>query len=105
MPSSEHPERWATWAGHIVEQIDRIHAILGLPIQLERLDIGLNAEGAVRCLEIISEATSRLHRAQVDLPRFEAGIPWRGIRAFGNVARHDYPEIDDVEVRYTCSPA
>lgn len=98
---SSSPARWAEWAGHITEQIGRLHAILGDPVQLPRLDEGLNYEGAVRCLEIISEAAARLHRADIDLSGLEPDIPWSDIRAFGNIVRHDYPEVNDSIVRDT----
>lgn len=42
---------------------------------------------AVRCLEIISEASRRL---PADLKERHPSIPWRRIADAGNVYRHDY---------------
>lgn len=45
---------------------------------------------AVRCLEIISEASRRLSDA---LKARHPEIPWREIAGAGNVYRHDYEDV------------
>lgn len=49
-----------------------------------------------RALEIVSEAATKL-RGQVD--DLEPGIPWRDVRDFGNVLRHNYDGMNDAQIR------
>jgi len=44
-----------------------------------------------RCLERLSEAATKLG-AQAD--EFAPGLPWVAVRAFGNVLRHAYDQVD-----------
>jgi uncharacterized protein with HEPN domain len=44
----------------------------------------------IRCLEIVSEATSRLPD---ELKARHPSIPWKDIAAAGNVYRHDYEDV------------
>ncbi|CAN5280307.1 hypothetical protein BH11PSE2_BH11PSE2_14020 [soil metagenome] len=37
-----------------------------------------------RCLERLSEAATRIHRAGIDLDQLAPTIPWRDVRAIGN---------------------
>jgi uncharacterized protein with HEPN domain len=48
-----------------------------------------------RCLEIVSEASRYVPR---EAKAVHAGIPWRGVADFGNVLRHDYPNVKDRRV-------
>jgi uncharacterized protein with HEPN domain len=43
-----------------------------------------------RCLEIVSEAARYVPR---EAKARHAEIPWRGVADFGNVLRHDYPDV------------
>jgi uncharacterized protein with HEPN domain len=43
-----------------------------------------------RCLEIVSEASRYVPR---EAKARHAEIPWRGVVDFGNVLRHDYPNV------------
>jgi uncharacterized protein with HEPN domain len=48
-----------------------------------------------RCLEIVSEASRHVPReAKMRHPE----IAWRGVADFGNVLRHDYPNVRDRRV-------
>jgi uncharacterized protein with HEPN domain len=47
---------------------------------------------ATRCLEIISEACRRL---PVDLMDRHPAIDWRGIKAAGNIYRHEYEGVEE----------
>jgi uncharacterized protein with HEPN domain len=48
-----------------------------------------------RCLEIVSEASRYVPReAKMRHPE----IAWRGVADFGNVLRHDYPNVKDRRV-------
>lgn len=95
--SSRHRE----WAGHIVENIDRITVYLGDPPDQARLEQAMVRDAVERCLERISEAVTRLHRAGVPLDTLEPQIPWLDIRAFGNIVRHEYDGVDPDVVRDT----
>jgi uncharacterized protein with HEPN domain len=48
-----------------------------------------------RCLEIVSEASRYVPR---EAKARHTGIPWRGVADFGNVLRHDYPNVKDRRV-------
>jgi uncharacterized protein with HEPN domain len=43
-----------------------------------------------RCLEIVSEASRYVPR---EAKARHAEVPWRGVADFGNVLRHDYPNV------------
>jgi uncharacterized protein with HEPN domain len=47
---------------------------------------------AIRCLEIISEASRRL---SADLKDRHPHLPWSDIAAAGNIYRHDYEDVLD----------
>ncbi len=48
-----------------------------------------------RCLEIVSEASRHIPSG---IKARHAGIAWRGVADFGNVLRHDYPNVKDRRV-------
>jgi uncharacterized protein with HEPN domain len=48
-----------------------------------------------RCLEIVSEASRYVPR---DAKARHPEIAWRGVADFGNVLRHDYPNVKDRRV-------
>jgi uncharacterized protein with HEPN domain len=48
-----------------------------------------------RCLERISEAAAKLG-AQAD--GLAPGPPWQAVRAFGNVLRHAYDQVDPARI-------
>ena len=47
-----------------------------------------------RCLERVSDAAAKLG-AQADDP---PGPPWHAVRAFGNVLRHAYDQVDPARI-------
>lgn len=51
-----------------------------------------------RCLEIISEAARKLPEAMVSRHQH---IPWKAIKAAGNVYRHDYGSVIEERVYFT----
>ena len=48
-----------------------------------------------RCLERLSEASTKLGAAAEALA---PGSPWKAVRAFGNVLRHAYDQVDPSRV-------
>jgi uncharacterized protein with HEPN domain len=48
-----------------------------------------------RCLERLSEAATKLG-SQAD--ELAPGLPWPAVRAFGNVLRHAYDQVDPVRI-------
>lgn len=54
-----------------------------------------------RCLERLSEAVMRVHRAGVDLEPLAPGIPWSEIRGIGNRLRHAYDRVDSAIIWLT----
>ena len=48
-----------------------------------------------RCLEIVSEASRHIPR---EVKARHPKIAWRGVADFGNVLRHDYPNVKDRRV-------
>ena len=89
------------WADHIVEIIDRITEYLGSPPTAERLEERVVRDAVERCLERVSEAVARLHRAGVPLDNLAPEVPWVDIRNFGNIVRHDYDGVDPDVIRDT----
>jgi uncharacterized protein with HEPN domain len=64
---------------------------------IDEQDFRTNAEkrdAVERCLERLSEAVTRIHRAGVDLEPLAPEIPWSEIRGIGNRLRHAYDRID-----------
>ena len=67
--------------------------------------VGLTAEefeadrrtfyAVTRCLEIISEACRRLPE---ELRQRHPELPWRAILGVGNIYRHDYDNVDELQV-------
>jgi uncharacterized protein with HEPN domain len=101
MPSQS--SRQAEWCGQIIDQIDRIFSYLGTPLDITRFDDALTADAIERCLERISEAVARRHRAEIDLNALEPSIDWRSIRSFGNRLRHEYDTLDADVIASTIS--
>lgn len=48
-----------------------------------------------RCLERLSEATAKLGEQADELA---PGPPWHAVRAFGNVLRHAYDQVDPTRI-------
>ena len=48
-----------------------------------------------RCLERVSEAATKLGPQADELA---PGMPWRAVRAFGNVLRHAYDQVDPARI-------
>lgn len=93
--------RLQDWAAHIVKNIDRISEYLGSSPNLEKLENPLVRDAVERCLERISEAVARLHRAGVELEVLAPEVPWVDIRNFGNIVRHEYDGVDPDVIRDT----
>jgi len=91
----------AEWLGHIVENAERIRDHLGGSYSSERFDTPLVADAVERCLERISEAAARLHRAGEDLDQHAPEVAWADVRGFGNIVRHEYDGVDPNIVRNT----
>jgi uncharacterized protein with HEPN domain len=84
---------------------DRLRHILDAIAKIEAFTAGKTFEGYLtddmrrhaieRCLEIVSEA-SRFVPRQARTRHPEIG--WRGVADFGNVLRHDYPNVKNRRV-------
>ncbi len=83
----------AGWCEHVVQNVDRLISYLSDPPDLQRLANPLVEDAVERCLERISEAVSRLTRADVDLEAIEPEIEWDRVRQFGNRLRHEYDQV------------
>lgn len=93
--------RYVDWCRHIIENVDRIESYVGDATDPLRLETPVVADAVERCLERISEACQRFHRSKVELGEWEPLIPWRDIRAFGNIVRHEYDQVDEQLIRDT----
>jgi uncharacterized protein with HEPN domain len=86
MPS----DRVADYLNHILTEIDFAEqAVAGLTLE-EFIANGLRLRAAVRCLEIISEASRRLPE---ELKARHPDIPWSDIAGAGNIYRHGYDDV------------
>lgn len=77
------------------EIIDAIDTVIGLCANMNYEQFrGSKVEklAVERAIEIISEAVRHLPQAELD--KYPA-VPWRQIRAMGNILRHEYHHLND----------
>jgi uncharacterized protein with HEPN domain len=80
---------------HILDAIADVQAYTEGKTYDDYLTDDMRRHAVERCLEIVSEASRYVPRqAKVRHPE----IPWRGGADFGNVLRHDYPNVKDRRV-------
>ncbi|MBX3576876.1 MAG: DUF86 domain-containing protein [Rhizobiaceae bacterium] len=80
---------------HILTEISYAQAFVeGLTFDDFKSD-GLRFRAAIRCLEVISEASRRLSS---DLKARHPEVRWRDIAGAGNVYRHDYEDLLETQV-------
>jgi uncharacterized protein with HEPN domain len=89
MPSRQRDRR----LNDIIENVDRIRRHVREMTLDEYLQNEKTRDAVERCLQRISEAAAKLGDLMDD--RYPE-VPWRDIRRFGNVLRHDYDEVDGV---------
>ena len=78
--------------------LDNIRLIESYLLGMDRaaFDADSRTRDAVeRCLERLSEAAAKLG-AQAD--ELAPGPPWQAVRAFGNVLRHAYDQVDPARI-------
>jgi uncharacterized protein with HEPN domain len=85
--------------------VDRLRHILDAIADIETFTAGktfddyladnMRRHAVERCLEIISEASRYIPR---EAKTRHSTIPWRGVADFGNVLRHDHPNVKDRRV-------
>lgn len=80
---------------HILRAIADVQAYTKGKSYDDYLADDLRRHAVERCLEIVSEASRHVPReAKLRHPE----IAWRGVADFGNVLRHDYPNVKDRRV-------
>lgn len=87
MPSSRPEIRF-------LDILDNIRLIQGYVDGMDRVAFNADSrtrDAVERCLERLSEAATKLG-AQAD--ELAPGPPWVAVRAFGNVLRHAYDQVD-----------
>jgi len=80
-----------------MENIDAIQAFLG-DADFAKFTNDRKTLYATRALEIISEASRRLPE---ELKGRHPKIDWLAVAAAGNVYRHEYESVDEVQLWYT----
>jgi uncharacterized protein with HEPN domain len=93
--SSENP---AQRLQDILENIDAIQAFLGDADFAKFTNDRKTLYAVTRALEIISEASRRLPE---ELKGRHPKIDWLAVAAAGNVYRHEYESVDEVQLWYT----
>lgn len=91
MPSSRPAVR-------LLDILDNIRLVQSYTQGMDRVafEVDRRTRDAVeRCLERISEAASKLGPQAEQLA---PGPPWQAVRAFGNVLRHAYDQVDPVRL-------
>ena len=88
----------ARWLNDILENIALAQSFAGTLEREVFCEDSLRVYGGTRCLEIISEASRRL---KDDLKARHPSIAWKEMAGAGNVYRHDYEQVDAVEVWVT----
>jgi uncharacterized protein with HEPN domain len=82
-------------ARHILDAIAKIEAFTADKTFEDYLADDMRRHAIERCLEIASEASRHIPR---EMKARHAEIAWRGVADFGNVLRHDYPNVKDRRV-------
>jgi uncharacterized protein with HEPN domain len=94
MPSKNPAQRLQD----ILDNIDAIQAFLGETDLARFTDDRKTLYAVTRALEIISEASRRLPE---ELKGRHPKIDWLAVAASGNVYRHEYESVDEVQLWYT----
>ena len=91
----KHPERVEGYLKHIAEAVDRATSYLE-PVQgLEAFQENRQVQdAAVRNIEIIGEAVSKIQSTAADFIKQHAELPWAQMRGMRNVAIHEYFFVD-----------
>ena len=82
-------------ARHILDSIASIESYTAGETFDDFLADHMRRHPTERCLEIISEAPRHIPR---EVKARHPKIAWRGVADFGNVLRHDYPNVKDRRV-------
>ena len=94
MPSS-HSDRARRALFDIRENIVLAATFLGTATVADLMEDRRTFYAVTRCLEIISEAARRVGP---ELRRRHPDLPWRAIMGLGNVYRHGYDNVDEIQV-------
>jgi uncharacterized protein with HEPN domain len=82
-------------ARHVLDAIAKIETFTAGRTFDQYLADDMCRHAVERCLEIVSEASRHIPGG---VKARHAGIAWRGVADFGNVLRHDYPNVKDRRV-------
>jgi uncharacterized protein with HEPN domain len=82
-------------ARHILDSIARIESYTAGKAFDDFLADDMRRHATERCLEILSEASRHIPR---EVKARHPKIAWRGVADFGNVLRHDYPNVKNRRV-------
>jgi uncharacterized protein with HEPN domain len=82
-------------ARHILDAIAKIETFTAGKTFDDCLADDMRRHAIERCLEIVSEASRHIPR---EVRARHPEIAWRGVADFGNVLRHDYPNVKDRRV-------
>ncbi len=91
MPSSRPATRF-------VDILENIRLIQGYLQGMDRAAFEADSrtrDAVERCLERLSEAATKLGPQADELA---PGLPWPAVRAFGNVLRHAYDQVDPTRI-------
>ena len=80
---------------HILDAIADVEAFTAGRTLDDYLADSMRRHAVERCLEIVSEASRYVPR---EAKARHSEIAWRGVADFGNVLRHDYPNVKDRRV-------
>jgi len=84
--------------GRFLDILDNIRLIRSYVEGMDRVAFDADSrtrDGVERCLERTSEAATKLGPQADELA---PGMPWRAVRAFGNVLRHAYDQVDPARI-------
>jgi uncharacterized protein with HEPN domain len=84
-------ERDRVRIGHMLDAVEGIVDMVGTATLQDIFSDWMRARAMERGFEIISEASRHVSDR---LKETEPDIPWRQIRDFGNVLRHDYDGVE-----------
>jgi uncharacterized protein with HEPN domain len=78
--------------------LDNIRLIQSYVVGMDRAAFEADSrtrDAVERCLERLSEAATKLG---VHADELAPGMPWPAVRAFGNVLRHAYDQVDPARI-------
>jgi uncharacterized protein with HEPN domain len=87
-------QRLPDYLGHMIEAIDRIESYIGDMDKAVFCENTLVVDAVIRNIEVIGEASNRVHKHHREFADAHPEVPWRGSYEMRSVVAHDYFKVD-----------